>query len=503
MQIKVVRGDVEDVAGDVVIVGHLEGVDKCGGAFETLDGALKGRLVKFYEEEKMRTAQGSITVFKTHGRIECARVIVVGLGKKEDLTVDGVRQAVARAMRTAQRKKAKTVNVIAMGAGHGGLASKQVAAAIAEGAHLGLYTFDKWKKKDEENALEDIKLVQIVEKDARKISSITQGIEVGVIGAKGTMHARDLVNEPPGTMKPRDLKNDALRIADESPRVSVEIFGRAELQRMNMDAFLAVAAGSDEEPYFIHLTYKPKIKAKKSIALVGKGVTFDSGGLSLKPASSMESMKMDMGGAATVLGVFHSIVDLAPSVEVHGIIPATENMPGGNAYRPGDVIRAKNGVTIEVLNTDAEGRVILADALPYACELKPDAVIDLATLTGAVVVAIGEEMTGLMTDNDKLSEQLLASAEETGEPTWRLPLFDPYNKLIESKIADVKNIGGKWGGALTAGLFLKKFVDPEIPWVHLDIAGPAFAERPYLEYVPYGGTGVMVRTLLNWLKKQK
>jgi len=503
MDIKVVKGDIKDVEGDVAIVGHLEDSGEYGGALKTLNVAMNGEIGELLEEDRDRAKLNMVTEQKTRGMVASSRAIVVGLGLQKDLTVDGVRQAMASAILVAEQKKAKTVNVVLMGAGRGGLNSKLVATAITEAVYLGLYKFDSWKSKDEEDNVVEIELVQIVEKDARKISSAKQGVEIGEIGARGTNHARDLVNEPAGTMKPRDLKNDALRIAESSPMISVEIFGRAELQRMNMDAFLAVAAGSDEEPYFIHLKYEPKVKAKKSIALVGKGVTFDSGGLSLKPAASMETMKIDMGGAATVLGVFESIVALDPAVEVHGIIPATENMPGGKAYRPGDVIRAKNGVTMEILNTDAEGRVILADALAYACELKPNAVIDLATLTGAVVVAIGEEMTGLMTDDDKLSEQLLASAAETGEPTWRLPLFAPYNKLIESKIADVKNIGGRWGGALTAGLFLKKFVDPEIPWVHLDIAGPAFAERPYLTYVPYGGTGVMVRTLLNWLKKQK
>lgn len=502
MQIKVVKGDAREEAGDVVIVGHFDGAPEYGGAIKAIDEAVGGSVLKLIDEEKSRSKACAVSLFKTRDLIKASRILVVGLGRKEDLTVDAIRQAMATAMHTAQKKKAKVVNVVLMGAGYGGLPTKLVASAIAEAVHLGIYKFDSWKRKKEDDDSVDIELVQIIEKDARKIASANQGVELGVIGAIATMHARDLVNEPPNSMKPRDLKNDALKIADLSPLISVEIFGRAELQRMNMNAFLAVASGSDEEPYFIHLIYKPAIISKRSVALVGKGITFDSGGLSLKPANSMETMKMDMAGAATVLGIFSTIADLAPSVEVHGIIAATENMPGGNAYRPGDVVRAHNGTSIEVLNTDAEGRVTLADSLSYACELKPDVVIDLATLTGACVVALGEEIVGLMSDNDKLSDQLMLSSEEAGEPMWRLPLFSRYDKLIESKVADVKNVGGSWGGALTAGLFLKKFMNKDIPWAHLDIAGPAFAERPYLPYVQYGGTGVMVRTLINWLSKQ-
>jgi leucyl aminopeptidase len=272
------------------------------------------------------------------------------------------------------------------------------------------------------------------------------------------------------------------------------------MEKMGMRAALAVARGSVNPPMGVHLTYHPKKKAKKVIAIVGKAVTFDSGGLSIKPADGMMTMNLDMAGAASVIGLFQALPLIAPNVEVHGIFLAVENMPSGSAYRPGDVVKAMNGVAIEVLNTDAEGRVTLADALTYAERLKPDAIIDLATLTGACVVALGEDIAGYMGNDRKLLDRLAGAAKEAGEEMWELPLYQPYKELIKSKIGDIKNIGGgKWGGALTAGLFLSYFVN-QTPWVHIDIAGPSYAEKETRPDLPYGGTGFGVRTLVRYLQ---
>jgi leucyl aminopeptidase len=272
-----------------------------------------------------------------------------------------------------------------------------------------------------------------------------------------------------------------------------------DMRRQGMNCILAVSQGSSQKPALIVLEYRGA-KGKPPIALVGKGVTFDSGGLSLKPADAMVTMKCDMAGAASVLGVFSVIEQIAPKVEVHGIFAPIENMISGKAIRPGDILQSLNKKTVEVLNTDAEGRLTVMDMLTYALKLKPQAIIDLATLTGACVVALGEEITGVMSNDARLAQAVLTSASEAGEKMWELPLEKSYQKLLKSNTADIQNIGGKWGGALTAGLFLQEFVDPKTPWAHLDIAGPAFAERDINAYTKKGGTGHGVRTLLRYLQ---
>ena len=277
------------------------------------------------------------------------------------------------------------------------------------------------------------------------------------------------------------------------------VYNREECEKLGMGAFLAVAKGSSQEPKFIHMKYQVD-NPKKKIAIIGKGITFDSGGLDIKPASSMLSMKDDMSAAACVLGVMSIIREFHPQVEVHGIIAACENMPGCSAYKPGDILTAKNGKTIEVDNTDAEGRLTLADALCYACELGVDEVIDLATLTGACMVALGTNAAGIMGNDDTLVKNLINTAERNGERYWELPLWDEYFDSLKSDIADMKNTGSRWGGASTAGVFLKKFVK-DVKWAHIDIAGVAFLDKPQKEFIK-GATGAGVRTLLNYILEQ-
>jgi leucyl aminopeptidase len=318
---------------------------------------------------------------------------------------------------------------------------------------------------------------------------------------EGAVLARDLINGPPSDVTPKVLADTARKIA-KGKGIQLKVYDKKALKRMGAGGILGVNIGSSQEPFLIHLHYKPSGKPKKSIAIVGKGITFDSGGLSLKPAGSMETMKMDMSGAAAVLGVFSQLSRFKPNVEIHGIIPTTENMPGGKAYKPGDVLKALNGKTMEVLNTDAEGRLILADALSYAVRQKADEIVDMATLTGACVVALGSLVSGAMTNNPKLLERVKKSTLSTGESIWELPLVKEYREDIKSKVADIKNIGGgREAGTITAGLFLQEFVG-DTPWVHLDIAGPAYLERefPALPYLSHGGTGLMVRSLLTFLR---
>lgn len=324
---------------------------------------------------------------------------------------------------------------------------------------------------------------------------------------RGVTLARDLVNQPASHGSPRALVEAAEQIVRKSSLLSVQVMNRDQAAQQGFSAFLAVARGSQEEPYVIHLKYQPSFAkatagtAKlRKIFIVGKGITFDSGGLSLKPASGMEYMKSDMAGAAAVLGLFAILPTLRPNVEVHGIIATCENMPSGNAYRPGDILTAKNGKTIEVLNTDAEGRLTLADALSYAVEHQPEAVIDLATLTGACIVALGETHAGLWSNNEQIQNQLLVAAEATGEGVVALPLPAEYRPFIESQIAEIRNTStSRYGGAITAALFLQEFVG-KTPWAHLDIAGPSYLERPILPYYGFGATGYGVRTLVEFLK---
>jgi len=328
----------------------------------------------------------------------------------------------------------------------------------------------------------------------------TAGLQRSVTTAQtivpGVFLARDLVNEPPSVATARFLGEQAVKYCSDRG-LSAEVWDKKKIAAMKLAGLLAVNRGSQEEPRFIKIHYRPSGRPKKIIALIGKGITFDSGGLSLKPSKSMETMKLDMAGGAAVIAAMSCLPKLGLDIEVTGYVPTTDNLPGHNAQKPGDVIRYLNGKTIEVLNTDAEGRLILADALALAAKQKPDYMINLATLTGACMVALGPQVGGLFSNNQPLADALLRCAGETGEKLWQLPLVKEYKEMIKSSVADMKNIGGSHGGAITAALILQEFVG-EVPWAHLDIAGPAFAESDNA-LCPKGGTGFGVRTLLRFL----
>ena len=494
------QGDVCKAKADVLIVGHLQdGGKRLGGALAAVDVALEGEIKAAIDAEEFTGLFGTTLHVRSVGRLGVRHVIVVGEGARKELTIERVRQAFATGVKAAVALKTSSVVCVAIGSGRGGQGAYDIVQAITEATLLTSYTFHTWKKEKPHKTR--LKRCTIWEINGAAMRKSEGAIGRGLTYAKAAVLARDLVNETPSEMSPEELKHVAERIAAENKRIKLRVLNRTQAEKEGMRAFLAVAAGSQKEPYVVHMHYTPKTKAKKSIALVGKAITFDSGGLSLKPAEAMMIMKCDMAGAAAVLGVFSALVDLEPIIELHGIFAACENMPSGSAYRPGDIIRSRSGHGIEILNTDAEGRVTLADALSYASDLKPDMMIDLATLTGACMIALGEEITGLMTDHDALAAKLLKSAHEAGEPMWRLPLYANYEKLMDSPVADIRNItASRWAGALTAGLFLKKFVDKSIPWAHLDIAGPAYAEREYTPYIPYGGTGAGVRTLLHFIQ---
>lgn len=503
MNIKAVKNDSKNVEADIFVIGAFFGLPNFGAEATGIDKLLGGMLALETESANFIGGAGEFINVGTVGKIPAKRLILLGLGDFKTLNAEVLRRAFGSIFKNLKGKRFSTLAVSLRGISKN-ISSYECAKAIAEGALLASYEFNKYKGEARINKKSflknDAKEVIFLEKDRSKADRAFHGAASAQINSQAVCYARDLVNEPASICIPAHLVTHARAIAKAGEgKIKVKIFNREECKKRGMDAFLSVASGAGEEPYFIHLIYKGQ-NAKRKIALVGKGITFDSGGLQIKPGESMATMKLDMAGAAAVLGVFSKIVEISPRAEVHGIIAATENMPGARAYKPGDIVRASNGKTIEIGHTDAEGRVTLADSLAYAAKLKPDAIIDLATLTGACMVALGEEVAGLMSNSKKLADALKESSDSSGEKLWELPLVNEYRHLIKGTHADVRNSGAsRYGGAITAGLFLEEFVG-KIPWAHLDIAGPAWAEKETISYTPLGGTGYGVRTLIDFLK---
>ena len=416
---------------------------------------------------------------------------VVGLGPAAMITSAVIRRAAASLARSA--KRAKRIAVSVLDAVPDSVERAEALNALAEGMTLGAYTYGDFKSEHKPNNLEH---VHVIGPGGRAVSD---ALELGRRVGKAVCFARDLVNEPGGSLTPKRFAEIAEQMA-EREGLEISVLDLDAIREAEMGGLLGVNRGSDQPPRFVEVSYAPDSEAecRGSVALVGKGLTFDSGGLSIKTGTGMMTMKCDMSGGAAVLGVMSSIAAVAPPVKVTGYVPMTDNMLGGDATRPGDVLTIANGKTVEVLNTDAEGRLVLADALSLACRAEPDAIVDLATLTGACMVALGPKVAGLMGNNEGWIDQLADAAERTGERVWRLPLPDDYTAQLDSSVADMKNIGGPHGGALTAGLFLSNFVEEGIPWAHLDIAGPAFTDSEDGE-ISKGGTGFGVRMLLNAL----
>jgi leucyl aminopeptidase len=416
-------------------------------------------------------------------------VVAVGLGDPAKLDADALRRAAAAFARAAWKDERAATTLVAAAVESGRLDVAAAAQAVAEGAALGAYRFTRYKADPKAPRLESFTAV-----GPETDGAGTAGFDRGVRLAAAVAMARDLVNEPAGTLTPQALADKAAEVVEREGGLSLTVLDEAAIAVERLGGLLGVAAGSDQPPRLIELVYEPP-NPRGTLALVGKGITFDSGGLSIKPAEAMETMKTDMSGAAAVLAAMSVLPSLEPSVRVIAIIPATENLLGGRATKPGDVLHIRNGKTVEVLNTDAEGRLVLADGLSLAVEAGVDAIVDVATLTGACMVALGKRIAGLMGNDDGWRAQVQAAAERAGEPVWPLPLPSQYRKHIDSDVADLKNIGGRWGGALTAGLFLEEFVG-SVPWAHLDIAGPARSDEDDC-YISKGGTGFGVRTLVE------
>jgi len=415
-----------------------------------------------------------------------ATVVAVGLGRRDEVGPDAFRKAGAALARAAWRSTAITTSLLDVVDDDGDRVA--CTRALAEGIGLGSYRFCRHKTDQARCSIES---ATIVTKGGKRVA---QAAEIGGMVANAVAFARDLVNEPAGTMTPRDLAEAAIAVA-ERDNLAISVLDEVDIEAAGLGGIMGVAAGSLEPARMIQITYEPP-KPRGTLALVGKGVTFDSGGLSIKPSNAMIQMKTDMSGAAAVLATMSVLRALEPKVRVIGLVPAAENMPSGSAIRPGDVVKIRNGTTVEVLNTDAEGRLLLADALSLAVEEEPDAIVDVATLTGACVVALGPRIAGLMGNHQGLIDMVAAAADRGGEPVWPLPLPADYRNMIDGEIADIRNhVPDGKGGTLTAGLFLKEFVG-DVPWAHLDIAGPARSEEER-GVDPVGGTGFGVRTLVS------
>ncbi len=464
MEIKVTQ-DVKSLPCEVLVINKFEN--------EKTSIDLVNKFV--IDKDKFEGKFGETYLIHTLGQLPQDKILVIGFGKKEEFDANKMREAVSKAVKKLQQIKAKKACFdFDVNADYG--------KSAAIGAMIADYAFDKYKS-EKKDRLDEITFAKFSENDVKE----------GIIFGEAMKFTRDLANEPAQNATPSKLAETAQSLDG----IETKVFDKEECKRMGMGAFLAVGQGSVQPPKFIHMKYTGK-NPKKRIAIIGKGICFDSGGLDLKPASSMLTMKDDMSGAACVLGVMSALSKLQPDIEVHGLIAACENMPSGNSYKPGDILTAKNGKTIEIDNTDAEGRLTLADALCYASELKVDEVIDIATLTGAVVVALGNFVTGIMGNNDDLIKRLIKTADESGEKYWQLPMYKEYFNSLKSDIADMKNTGSRMGGASAAGVFLKEFVDgPQ--WAHIDIAGTAYLEKPQKEFIA-GATGAGVRTLLNYIK---
>ncbi|MBI4354918.1 MAG: leucyl aminopeptidase [Candidatus Omnitrophica bacterium] len=483
MKLSVVSGGLETVKAPAIAVAVTE--DQLV--------RLPAKVRALLEDVTFKAKAKELAAVPAFGKLPAKWLIVVGLGPAREVTAETIRRAAAAAAKTARGKQLSGTAFAVVG---GQVDGARLGQAVAEGVLLGLYRFQQYKtglKTDEKHELTEFRLV--VARAADRVGA-ARGLARGETIAEAVNFARGLINQPANVATPTYLAQQAQAMA-RTLHLRCRVLSRPEARRLHMGAFLSVAAGSVQEPKFIILEHNPK--GRRTVVFAGKGITFDTGGISIKPSEGMDRMKYDMAGGAAVLGALRAAAALRLPFHIVGLVAATENMPGGSATRPGDVVRAHNGKTIEILNTDAEGRLVLADALAYAKRFKPQAVVDLATLTGACVVALGSEAIGLMGTDAALARRLRQAGEATGERVWELPLWDEYLEGVKGEVADVKNIGPRGeAGAIMGAAFLKHFVDG-YPWVHLDIAGTAWAERER-GYHAKGATGVGVRLLVQMLE---
>jgi leucyl aminopeptidase len=510
MEIQTSTGRVGDADVQALAVAIFKDEKAHEGFLQELDAATGGLIKSVIESEEMKGKEGEtayIVIGEGREGLKARRLLLVGVGERDGYGLPQVSQFAGTAIRALRARNVKTVGLV-IRATEG--RDENAASAAVEGAIMGLFEPDKYRtvEKEERTVERLVVIAQGVDEAA-----IKRGAERGRIVGESVNFTRDLANEPGAYMTPTIMAGRAQQLAKEFG-LEVDVLDRERMEGLGMGSLLSVARGSEEPPALIVLKYTPEGSAKgkgietgeapegggELLAFVGKGVTFDSGGISIKPGENMELMKYDMTGGATVMGVMRAVAQLKPSMPLLGVVPATENLPSGKATKPGDVVRAMSGKTIEVINTDAEGRLILADAIAYAKKLGATRIVDLATLTGAVSIALGDVNTAVLGTDQKLIDEVIESGREVGEKIWQLPLDKEYTRQIKSDIADIKNVGGRKAGTITAAAFLKEFADG-ISWAHLDIAGTAWGDdaKPFRAKGP---TGVCVRTLIDYVERR-
>ncbi len=487
MEVKADSRKFYEIECDALAVSVFEGEKPEAGVLGEIDKRTGGVLTSLIETGEFTGKSGESAYVHSTGEMKARRLLLLGAGKQAEFTTDHVRRMAGTAARTLRGKKTRTFAFVR----RSDLAVAESAQAATEGALWALFEADKYHTNDKtENHLDQM----ILATNGEGIDEAKAGVERGRIIAEAANFGREVINEPSNVMTPTEMARQAEEVA-KTYGLELDVLEESHMKDLGMGSLLGVAQGSAEPAKLIVLRYTPKTASDETVAIVGKGVTFDTGGISIKPADGMEKMKYDMAGGATTIAAMRAIAQLKPTVNVLGIVPATENMPGGRAQRPGDVVRAMTGKTIEVINTDAEGRLILADAVAYARKLGATKIIDLATLTGAVSIALGDVYVAILGNNQEWINTVIAAAKKSGEKFWQLPLDKEYREQIKSEIADIKNVGGRKAGTITGAYFIREFVE-DTPWVHLDIAGTAWNEsnKPYLAVGP---TGVCVRTLVN------
>lgn len=494
MKILVKSGKPDAIKTELLIIGLFE---KEKFAYKVLDNKLKGRISKAMKEKKFEGEFKQLYSVSSLGLVLAEKILLVGLGKKKEFDIEKLRQVAGFTAKIARDGKADNFQTTLIETDIKGRDLSEKAQAVTEGMLLGLYKFTKYKtdKKDQPHKIKEAIIV------TKEVVKVNKGVKKGIVLSEATNYVRDLVNTPAGDATPTYMANEAKKVAKKYG-IKIKVLGKKEMEKKGMNAILGVSRGSSQEPKLVVMETNPT--AKKKIALVGKGITFDSGGLDIKPSNYMLDMKSDMAGSAAVLGTVIAAAKLKLPINVLGVMVLSENMPGQSAQKPGDIITAYNKKTIEIVNTDAEGRLVLADAVAYAEEQNPTAIIDIATLTGSVVVALGYSAAGLISSDDKLKKALKESGEKTHERVWELPLWDEFREAVKGELADVRNLGkgkGYEAGTIVGATFIENFVK-KTPWAHLDIGGTGWFVEPS-DYIPKDGTGFGVRLLINFLENWK
>jgi leucyl aminopeptidase len=495
MQVQINVGRPESESVEILALMHCEGEALAKQEAGALDKALGGSLQGFLRSGEFEGRMGETMLFHTQGKVSAKRLLLIGLGKKKALTLDALRQAMGHAAKRVRQVKVETFTVCHPTAIPRGHSPVEIAQAITEGAVLGGYQFTTYRSED--TAAKEVGLMTLLVPQKSQVRQSAEGVRRGLATAEATMFVRDLCNHPSNVMTPARIAAEAKAIAGQE-HLTLKILEQKDMEQLGMGALLGVARGSHEPPKFLILEYnRARKKDERPVVFVGKTITFDTGGISLKPAENMEHMKADMTGGAEVLAAIRAASRLKLPLRLISILPVAENMPGGRAMKPGDIVKTLSGKTVEVQNTDAEGRLILSDALFFAQRYNPAALVDIATLTGACVVALGQFAIGMFGTDARLKEQIRKSGLTAGERVWEMPLWEEYFEQLRSDVADMRNIGGRGGGMITAALFLSKFAG-NYPWVHLDIASTDWSERERA-YIPKGPTGIGTRLLIQYL----